>query len=257
MQCAEWDLPERGIVEEDRILSSPDKARQRPSYLRFGVDIPKPAKAWIGVCNPMTNPDSFDTPLPSSSLIQQGVLAVDGLCIRPMQWGELPELHEAMPLDLSDLACLADLKTVLARHGKLDRFAVQLAHRHFGVGEGEILVEQPDPQSRTQLVSVARHGDHPSSIPTTWLFDDSPALHLVDDVYCVCVKANGVDCDGHGKSPVPPEPVLRERRQEEIGNPTDKQAEIDRINRERPPPYEGPVAGHGKRDRVNDPGRGR
>jgi hypothetical protein len=178
------------------------------------------------------------------------------LHISPMQWGVLPELHEALPFDETDLACLADLKTVLARHGKLDRFAVQLAHRHFGLGEGEILIEQPDPQARTQHVSVARRGDHPSAIPTTWLFKpesaetEGPAMHLAEGaLYCVCVRANdNTDCGGHGKSPVPPEPVQRERQQKRTGNPAEHQAEIERINRDESRHRAGfPVAGHGER----------
>jgi hypothetical protein len=192
------------------------------------------------------------------SLTQHATPAMDGLSIRPTQWGKLPELRDSLPLDDTDLACLADLKTVLARHGKLDRFAVQLAHRHFELAHNEILIEQPELQARTQHVSVARRGDHPAAIPTTWLFDNRPGLHLVDDTYCVCVTANGGDCAGHGKSPVPPEPVRRERQQKEIGNPAERQAEIDRINRDESRYRTGfPVAGHGRRERDNDPGRTR
>jgi hypothetical protein len=192
------------------------------------------------------------------SQIQHAPPAIDGLYICPTQWSNLPELHDSLPLDDTDLACLADLKTVLARHGKLDRFAVQLAHRHFELAHDEILIEQPDPQARTQHVSVAPRGDHPAVIPTTWLFDDHPALRLVDETYCVCVKANGVDCGGHGKSPVPPEPVRRERQQKEIGNPAERQAEIERIDRDESRYRTGfPVAGHGQRQRDNDPGRSR
>ena len=63
-----------------------------------------------------------------------------------MQWGMLPELHEAWPIDETDLACLADLKAVLCRHGKLDRFAVQIAHRHFELAVHPSL-PPPNPRS--------------------------------------------------------------------------------------------------------------
>jgi hypothetical protein len=39
------------------------------------------------------------------------------LSIQPMQWSNLPDLHQTPPLDDSDLECLADIRDVLARHG--------------------------------------------------------------------------------------------------------------------------------------------
>jgi hypothetical protein len=65
------------------------------------------------------------------------------LSIRPMQWTNLPELHQTPTLDDSDLDCLEEIRDVLSRHGKLARFAMHLAHRHFELAPGEILIERP------------------------------------------------------------------------------------------------------------------
>jgi hypothetical protein len=70
------------------------------------------------------------------------------LSIRPMQWANLPELHQTPRLDDSDLDCLEEIRDVLPRHGKSARFAVHLAHRHFELAPGEILIERPDPDAR-------------------------------------------------------------------------------------------------------------
>ncbi len=67
------------------------------------------------------------------------------LSIRPMQWSTLPALHDTPPLDETDIDCLREIRDVLARHGKLQRFAVHLAHRHFELGPDEVLIERPDP----------------------------------------------------------------------------------------------------------------
>src|SRR6202040_2080826 len=92
------------------------------------------------------------------------------LSIRPMQWANLPELHQTAALDDSDLDCLEEIRGVLSRHEKLARFAVHLAHRHFALGPDEILIERPDPDGRTQHVTVGRLSDGPDARPTTWLF---------------------------------------------------------------------------------------
>jgi len=65
------------------------------------------------------------------------------LIIQPMQWSMLPELQDAPRLDDEDLACLREVRDALPRHGKLQRFAVHLAHRRFELGPDEILIERP------------------------------------------------------------------------------------------------------------------
>jgi hypothetical protein len=122
-----------------------------------------------------------------------------------MQRMRLADLQDVLPVDDRDLVCLAELRDVLARHGKLERFAVHLAHRHFVLGPDEILIERPDPDGRTQHVNVGKLADEPDARPTTWIFDEGDALHLSESVYCVCVSdPNRTDaCVRHGKSSSP------------------------------------------------------
>lgn len=136
------------------------------------------------------------------------------LVIRPMQWSALPPLHEAPPLDGGDVACLHEIQAVLARHGKLDRFAIHLAHSHFELAPDEVLIERPDPDGRTQHVTVGRLEDEPAARPTTWLFDEGPELRLSDAVYCVCVSDPGKTdaCARHGKSSSPSKSKIDEDR---------------------------------------------
>ncbi|MCJ2015876.1 hypothetical protein MKK84_00275 [Methylobacterium sp. E-065] len=111
------------------------------------------------------------------------------LVIRPLQWSVLPALDEAYPVDKDDMACLAEIRAVLARHGKLGRFAIHLAHSHFELAPDEVLIERPDEDGRTQHVTVGRLEDAPDAIPTTWLFqDDEGTLDLssAGTIYCTC-----------------------------------------------------------------------
>src|SRR4051794_17592187 len=68
----------------------------------------------------------------------------------------MQELTEIEPLGARDEACLADLYSVLERHGALDRFGLTLLHDHFEVDDAEILIETCDPESRTLSISVER-----------------------------------------------------------------------------------------------------
>lgn len=161
--------------------------------------------------------------------------------IRPMQWANLPELHQTAALDDSDLDCLEEIRGVLSRHEKLARFAVHLAHRHFELAPDEILIERPDPDGRTQHVTVGRLDDEPEARPTTWLFEEGPELRLSDAVYCVCVSdPNKTEaCIRHGKSR---SPTARHQR--------DEAAKEQQISEEKAR-YEqgGPIAGHNEPER--------
>ena len=121
-----------------------------------------------------------------------------GFSILPMQWSALPELAAAPALDGSELACMAVIRDVLARHGKLARFALHLAHRHFELAPGEVLIERPDEAARTQHVTVGRLEDEPGARPTTWLFDAGPAMMAA---FCTCAMGD----HGHTGRHVNPE----------------------------------------------------
>jgi hypothetical protein len=101
----------------------------------------------------------------------------------PMQWGRLRDLREVEPLNDADAACLAELRDVLQRHGRLERFALQLAHAHFKLAAHEVLVEYSDPARRQQWLRVepAKRARGAGVVATTWLLGSSAPR-----VVCVC-----------------------------------------------------------------------
>jgi hypothetical protein len=115
----------------------------------------------------------------------------------------------------------------------------------FVLGPGEILIERPDPDGRTQHVSVGRLAEAPDARPTTWLFEEGhPELRLSDALYCVCVSdPNKTDaCVRHGKSRSPGE-----------AHQKDEAAKHRRISEDQAKHDRGfPVAGHDQ-----EKGRGR
>jgi hypothetical protein len=105
------------------------------------------------------------------------------LTIRPLQWQRLKDLREVAPLDENDLRCMAELREVLARHGRLERFALHLVHKHFDIGDGEVLVEYSDAARREHRLRVERRDSVMArhALPTTWLLGCERPL-----VVCVC-----------------------------------------------------------------------
>ncbi len=108
---------------------------------------------------------------------------MDGLTIQALQWARLADLHDVPALDQHDLACMAELREVLMRHGRLQRFALHLVHKHFELAADEVLVEYSDPLAREQLLRVERRDAAvlQSAIPTTWTLAEAQPL-----VACVC-----------------------------------------------------------------------
>jgi hypothetical protein len=105
------------------------------------------------------------------------------LTIRPLQWSRLKDLRDVAPLDAADLACLAELRAVLARHGRLERFAVHLLHKHFELRDDEVLLETSDRTRREHRLRVA-HRDSAAArhaTPTTWVLDRERPF-----VVCLC-----------------------------------------------------------------------
>ena len=108
---------------------------------------------------------------------------MDSITIQALQWTRVADLRDVPALDRHDLACMAELREVLMRHGRLERFALHLVHKHFELAADEVLVEYSDPQAREQVLRVERraaaalHG----ATPTTWTLATPEPL-----VACVC-----------------------------------------------------------------------
>lgn len=112
------------------------------------------------------------------------------LTIAPLHRSRLPDLHEVSPLDDDDVSCMAELRDLLARHGRLERFALHLAHRNFDLDHDEVLVEYSDPQRREkwQRVTSRAHAARLDAVPTTWMLT---AVKPVAVRVCVYLTGRG------------------------------------------------------------------
>jgi hypothetical protein len=63
-----------------------------------------------------------------------------------------PDLKDIAPLGESDRQCLEEIREVLARYERLDRFGLTLLHDHFPLEDNELLMETCDPGTRTLTI---------------------------------------------------------------------------------------------------------
>jgi hypothetical protein len=85
----------------------------------------------------------------------------------------LPHIDDVEPISDEDGACLDEIRTVLDRYGKTDRFGICLLHQHFAIGDGEILVETCVEEDRTLTLRPVNKDSLPalSVVETVWRFD--------------------------------------------------------------------------------------
>jgi hypothetical protein len=87
-----------------------------------------------------------------------------------IQFADVSDFHDVAPRNADDQACLDEVRAVLEKHGRLDRFGVCLLHKHFDLREGEILKEVCDPEARTLTIRPVskKSVDRERVIPTAW-----------------------------------------------------------------------------------------
>ena len=91
-----------------------------------------------------------------------------------------PIITEEEALSDDDLACLSEIKNVLERYDRVERFGVSLLHSHFPLAENESMVETTDAGTRTMTQSpqVLDPSDI-SMVDTQWYLGASMPLSLV------------------------------------------------------------------------------
>jgi hypothetical protein len=105
------------------------------------------------------------------------------LITRPMQWAATPDISETDPLSQNDKNCLREMRDVLDRFGCLDRFGVNLIHKHFEIADDEALLETIDVEERTLTVRPVKKADLGPSIETQWNLRRGDA-YIACPVFC-------------------------------------------------------------------------
>jgi hypothetical protein len=96
--------------------------------------------------------------------------------LHALQMNSLPDINDVEPLSVKDETCLAEVRSVLEKHHRLSRFGIVLLHKHFAVGEEELLVETCDFENRTLYTKPVNRKDVNMArlTETIWRFDTGP-----------------------------------------------------------------------------------
>ncbi|PZR20512.1 MAG: hypothetical protein DI539_10700 [Flavobacterium psychrophilum] len=127
---------------------------------------------------------------------------MEAINIQATKWSSLPDIDSVVEFNDDDAACLKEIRDVLKKHSRLERFGISLLHTHFDVEEDEILFETTNVIERTQLIRPVKVKDlkerEDLSMMTTCLKlvdEDSVAMQ-----YCGCLR----DHNGHTGEHDPP-----------------------------------------------------
>lgn len=115
-------------------------------------------------------------------------------------FNDLPDVDAVTPLSDADLACLRDVREVLERHRRLQRFGVVLLHKHFELEADEILLETTSVRDRVQTIRPVKAGDLAGDselLETSWSLQ---AGEVLMGCRTACVKQQGEHTYEHVKT---------------------------------------------------------
>ena len=107
----------------------------------------------------------------------------------------LPDIDAVEPLAAEDELCLQEVREVLDKHNRLNRFGITLLHSHFPVSDDETLVEECDEANRTLTIKPVKTTSlaQVKLVETNWILTNyTPVLKCTQ----VCAKS---DNGGHNK----------------------------------------------------------
>ncbi len=127
-------------------------------------------------------------------------MSTTGLKVSPMQWVDLDQLTDVEPLNDTDLKCMAEVREVLKKHGKRERFGVALLHKHFDMDDNEVLLEYSDHDSRELVIKAVKREEAENTVPTIWMLldDQNSAVQ-----YCNRSPQSDEDCKAPERSVTP------------------------------------------------------
>lgn len=120
------------------------------------------------------------------------------LNVQPTQWASIQDIHDVdHALSADDIECLNEVRAVLEKHNRLERFGVMLLHKHFDVHQDECLLETIDTDRRELSVRPVLKSELPQAVQTQWRLVDRSPLQWCE---AWCNYSGGTHHHGHQKN---------------------------------------------------------
>lgn len=86
----------------------------------------------------------------------------------------LADIDDVEPVGHGDVECFEEVRQVLRKHGKLERFGLILLHSHFPISEDEVLIETCDSENRVLTMKVVKDTEleQQQTVETQWRLDN-------------------------------------------------------------------------------------
>lgn len=118
--------------------------------------------------------------------------------LQPTQWADIPDVDNVEHgLSQNDVECLNEIRAVLAKHSRLERFGVMLLHKHFEVGQDECLLETIDSDRRELIVRPVSKSELGEAVQTQWKLVDRSPLQWCE---AWCKYSGGTHHSGHQRN---------------------------------------------------------
>ncbi|MBK6545758.1 MAG: hypothetical protein IPG12_10875 [Saprospiraceae bacterium] len=106
--------------------------------------------------------------------------------LNPILHNELCDIQEVALITEDDSNCLAELKEIIVKHGKENKFGISLLHKHFDLLENEMLVETINIKDRV-LTTKPVYADEQrknSLVQTVWCFSKDQSFSKACESFC-------------------------------------------------------------------------
>jgi hypothetical protein len=109
------------------------------------------------------------------------------------QWTALKDMTDVEPVNEADYECLAEIRDVLKKYNKHQRFGVALLHKHFDIADDEILNEETDQETRTSILKPIKRTEAKNLREAMWMLSDGKKEEMLTCVQ-MCSDLYGNPC---------------------------------------------------------------
>ena len=106
--------------------------------------------------------------------------------LNPILHNELSDIQEVALITKDDSYCLSELKEIILKYGKENKFGISLLHTHFDLLENEMLVETINVKERVLTTTPVQVDEQrkKSLVQTVWCFSKDQSLVKGCESFC-------------------------------------------------------------------------